>query len=514
MYMVVFWPPSQIASGLLALEEILLDRDRCDLIFHSPATGIRVGVLLLLNQGDSEKRFTYLNVRGWRQFADVHLDFDKRLTIITGANGAGKTTLLNLLAPHVGWNVPFVSLPTAFRGVAQRSAQFVSNVWAALSSSKSSNDSDSADEFGEVGFESGSVSKIAVTRSVPGSHFAPVYLPRRLIAGIYIPSHRPVYSTSDSGSISRGKVLDFTQASEMYSQAIRTAWTGERLAGESPFQILTSTLLGWSRENKSAFADFGKTLSMMLPPKLGFTKLLIQEADVLFETRTGIFAIEAVSGGVAAIIDITWQLFLYSRRSDIGDGFVAIIDEPENHLHPELQRSILFNLTETFPQAQFIVATHAPLVVTSVKDAVVYALGYADEMVTTPEADGPDSPDWRLPTAGASYAKLVDVSSFEPESGPAPRIVEAVRLSGFQKSGNANHILTTVLGLDYTMPVWAAKVIESAVDRVSNLDYSTSALAELKSTLVSNDLGQYMPDALTKVIQSEKNPPSDEPELA
>ena len=62
--------------------------------------------------------------------------------------------------------------------------------------------------------------------------------------------------------------------------------------------------------------------------------------------------------------------------------------------------------------------------------------------------------------------------------------------------------------------MWAAKVIESAVDRVSNLDYSTSALAELKSTLVSNDLGQYMPDALTKVIQSEKNPPSDEPELA
>ena len=108
----------------------------------------------------AETRFAHIKVHGWRQFADVEIEFDESLTIITGANGAGKTTLLNLLAPHVGWNVPFVSFPTALRGVAQLGVQFATNVWAAFASNKPA--SRSEDEFGEVGFASGAVSKIAV----------------------------------------------------------------------------------------------------------------------------------------------------------------------------------------------------------------------------------------------------------------------------------------------------------------------------------------------------------------
>lgn len=57
------------------------------------------------------------------------------------------------------------------------------------------------------------------------------------------------------------------------------------------------------------------------------------------------------------IIDITWQLYMFA---DTSESFVAIIDEPENHLHPELQRNFLGNLIKAFPNVQFIVATHNP----------------------------------------------------------------------------------------------------------------------------------------------------------
>lgn len=59
----------------------------------------------------------------------------------------------------------------------------------------------------------------------------------------------------------------------------------------------------------------------------------------------------------------------------------VIIDEIDEHLHPELQVRILKALHETFPKIQFIVSTHAPLVMSSVEDApenVVYKLEYKD----------------------------------------------------------------------------------------------------------------------------------------
>ena len=55
--------------------------------------------------------FRRLEIRGWRQFDEVELDFSRRLTIITGANGAGKTTMLTLLTQHFGWNATFLSEP-------------------------------------------------------------------------------------------------------------------------------------------------------------------------------------------------------------------------------------------------------------------------------------------------------------------------------------------------------------------------------------------------------------------
>lgn len=65
----------------------------------------------------------------------------------------------------------------------------------------------------------------------------------------------------------------------------------------------------------------------------------------------------------------------------------VIIDEIDEHLHPALQIRVLKALQDTFPKIQFIVSTHAPLVMSSLeprKDEngndinVVYKLEYSD----------------------------------------------------------------------------------------------------------------------------------------
>jgi len=56
-----------------------------------------------------------------------------------------------------------------------------------------------------------------------------------------------------------------------------------------------------------------------------------------------------------------------------GEG-VVMIDEVDMHLHPRWARDIIQRLTDTFPNCQFILTTHSPLVISDCKDVLVYAL--------------------------------------------------------------------------------------------------------------------------------------------
>lgn len=56
-----------------------------------------------------------------------------------------------------------------------------------------------------------------------------------------------------------------------------------------------------------------------------------------------------------------------------GDGIV-LIDEVDMHLHPTWQRSLIERLTSTFPNCQFLLTTHSPLVISDCKDVLVYSL--------------------------------------------------------------------------------------------------------------------------------------------
>jgi predicted ATP-binding protein involved in virulence len=60
-----------------------------------------------------------------------------------------------------------------------------------------------------------------------------------------------------------------------------------------------------------------------------------------------------------------------------GEG-VILIDELELHLHPKWQRGIIPKLTETFPNCQFIVATHSPQIVSDVQPESIFILKSTD----------------------------------------------------------------------------------------------------------------------------------------
>ena len=51
-----------------------------------------------------------------------------------------------------------------------------------------------------------------------------------------------------------------------------------------------------------------------------------------------------------------------------------MIDEVDLHLHPKWQHNLIDKLVRTFPNVQFILTTHSPLIVSDRADILVYLL--------------------------------------------------------------------------------------------------------------------------------------------
>ena len=83
--------------------------------------------------------------------------------------------------------------------------------------------------------------------------------------------------------------------------------------------------------------------------------------------------LDQLSGGYRIILALAADL---ARRMALGNPHyenplnceaIALIDEVDLHLHPAWQQRVLDDLLRTFPNTQFIVSTHSPQVLTSVK---------------------------------------------------------------------------------------------------------------------------------------------------
>ena len=82
--------------------------------------------------------------------------------------------------------------------------------------------------------------------------------------------------------------------------------------------------------------------------------------------------LDQLSGGLRVVLALVADLARRMAQGNphlddpLGSEAVVLIDEVDLHLHPEWQQRILVDLMRTFPNAQFIVSTHSPQVLTTV----------------------------------------------------------------------------------------------------------------------------------------------------
>lgn len=416
--------------------------------------------------------FNELSLANWRQFSKVEITFHPRLTILTGANGSGKTTILHLLNRHWGWNLQYVSTPRWDRKGIRR---YWTGFWQEDDEVKSVGESSqrspapSRRQIGSLSYQTAQSATLHVPENVAES-FAVEIRNQQTVNGVYVPSHRPPYVFQRVDQIPTQ--LDAKQQIfDAFLNEMRARFNIGTKTQSPAFRIKSSLIslatFGYGNEavdrNEDAvrmFEEFEQILRVMLPSSLGFCRLRVRVPDVLLDTHTQAFSFDAVSGGIAAIIDLAWQIHMYKQ---LHDEFVVVIDEPETHLHPELQQHLLPDLLKAFPNCQFIIATHNPLMVTAVAHSNVYVLNYN-------------------------------------ESG----LVESMMLDTINKAASADETLREVLGLPYTLPQWASVEISGILDEFASQPISEQTIADLRERMKGLGLERLFPSTLASVAQRQK----------
>ncbi len=364
--------------------------------------------------------FKALEIGNWRQFHKIDIDLSKQITILTGSNGTGKTSLLNILTQHFGWNLSFVSTP---RRVSRRTRAIWSDVYEDIVLYEDDPDNGRVN-IGRIDYDTGQKCDLFTDKLVT-SNYSLKYSGLQAVSGLYIPSHRPQAIHSPVQSIPTNPISSQQQYQE-YQNLMIQAFGSQNVRNPGTVQkqsIIALAVFGEGNDSvlpnpeyRRTFLDLQRVLSIILPRQLEFKRLEIRSGDVVLVTGTGDFSLDAMSGGVNALFGIAWQLTMFKSENPI---FTIVIDEPENHLHPSMQRLLLPNLAEAFPNCRIVVATHSPFIITSFPEASVYGLMYNEN-----------------------------------------KRVVSCRLEASDLSGTPNQVLRDVLNVDSNLPAWVAARIQ------------------------------------------------------
>ena len=303
------------------------------------------------------------NVRcfGERQKIDFSDDNDKpkQWTIILGDNGTGKTTLLRcfiamLPVPYsISENrqVPFLFKEIDLTTIFLRKGQEPFRIWTKLSFSSFFEKNSNSESYG---FEGGEYSCLSdrITQNIKVNCFT--YGATRKAGEVSI-------SEENEEDIYRNLFDESTLLVNPEEWLLQTDYASKR---ESEF-----------KEKRNLELELTKKILIKILPDIDDIRFGESESSrtpkpiVEFHTPYGWVESKDMSLGyrtsMAWIVDFASRMFdRYSESENpLAEPAVVLIDEIDLHLHPKWQRELIDYLTNLFPNTQFIVTTHSPLIV-------------------------------------------------------------------------------------------------------------------------------------------------------
>lgn len=340
-------------------------------------------------QPASTMRLHKLTLENFRGFEKLDLEFAPATgvpIVLVGVNGAGKSSILDAIALMLSWYVSGVRSGRPEGTVPSESdirlgaeccrllltAEFLPGApvtWQVAST--------------RPGFpvqratDSGSLLRVigAVQQTI--GEGAP-----RLPLAVYYPTNRSALDIPDRirtpyeydvlspyvGAL-EGQAIDFRgffawfrEEEDIYNEQLARSKTKEEVAATRP-------ALGHVRRAIEAFFPGASELRIERRPQ----RMTLEYKGVRLD-------VSQLSDGekcvLAMIGDLARRMVLAvpGHPDPLTQEAVVLIDEIELHLHPALQRTVLPRLQQVFPNAQFIVSTHSPQVLSSVRSTSVRLL--------------------------------------------------------------------------------------------------------------------------------------------
>lgn len=322
---------------------------------------------------------------------------------------------------------------------------------------------------GELGYTNGQISQIRVPIKAGAITYNVNIFNQQVVQGLYLASHRSASNYQQVNSIPS----NFSTGEQILNQFVaemRQRYSGGAGRSKSAQLLMKEALLAAAiygegsasvypnHDARRIWRGFQEVLRSLMPETLRFERLVARPPEIVIETASGSFPLDSISGGMSALFEIGWQIFL---RSQNRDAFTVCIDEPENHLHPSLQRTLVPSLLRAFPRVNFVLATHSPFVVTASATANVHVLSY-DE-------------DSRV------FAEQLDFSS---------------------KAATAETTLREALGMTSTLPLWAENRFDEIIDRYLHQPPDSEHLLRLRNELRASGLDVGLPEAIERIARN------------
>jgi predicted ATP-binding protein involved in virulence len=158
------------------------------------------------------------------------------------------------------------------------------------------------------------------------------------------------------------------------------------------------------------------------------------------------------------VIDLAKKMFDHYPNSEnpLHEPAIVLVDEIDLHLHPEWQRKIISYLSANFPNTQFIVTSHSPLVVQSADEVNVVLLKKVGDKVVIEQPEIENFQGWSVEEILREVMDLDERTHSEKYIELRQKFEEALDESDYEKAKLAKSALAEILNPHSTQ----AKIME------------------------------------------------------